>query len=187
MTNVPKLLEAAVKVIETLATGLITNVPKLLAKVPQIMTSLKNGFLNLCSGFADVGKNIIDGLWNGIQNGWNWLTDKVSSLAKGLLDAAKSALGIASPSKEFRKIGEFCVAGFNDGIDVLMDGNKLASNINASLGTIQANVSGGQISGVGGGYTQVINVNREISTPDELARAVRLESRYGLMKGVAFG
>ena len=187
VNNVPKLLEAAVKVIETLATGLITNVPKLLAKIPQIMTSLKNGFLNLCSGFADVGKNIIDGLWNGIQNGWNWLTDKVSSLAKGLLDAAKSALGIASPSKEFRKIGEFCVAGFNDGIDDLMDGNKLASNINASLGTIQANVSGGQINGVGGGYTQVINVNREISTPDELARAVRLESRYGLMKGVAFG
>ena len=186
VNNVPKLLEAAVKVIETLATGLITNVPKLIAKVPQIMTSLKNGFLNLCSGFADVGKNIIDGLWNGIQNGWNWLTDKVSSLAKGLLDAAKSALGIASPSKEFRKIGEFCVAGFNDGIDDLMDGNRLASNINASLGTIQANVSGGQISGVGG-YTQVINVNREISTPDELARAVRLESRYGLMKGVAFG
>lgn len=187
VNNVPKLLEAAVKVIETLATGLITNVPKLLANIPQIMTSLKNGFLNLCSGFADVGKNIIDGLWNGIQNGWNWLTDKVSSLAKGLLDAAKSALGIASPSKEFRKIGEFCVAGFNDGIDDLMDGNKLASNINASLGTIQANVSGGQINGVGGGYTQVINVNREISTPDELARAVRLESRYGLMKGVAFG
>ena len=187
VNNVPKLLEAAVKVIETLATGLITNVPKLLAKIPQIMTSLKNGFLNLCSGFADVGKNIIDGLWNGIQNGWNWLTDKVSSLAKGLLDAAKSALGIASPSKEFRKIGEFCVAGFNDGIDDLMDGNRLASNINASLGTIQANVSGGQINGVGGGYTQVINVNREISTPDELARAVRLESRYGLMKGVAFG
>lgn len=187
VNNVPKLLEAAVKVIETLATGLITNVPKLLAKIPQIMTSLKNGFLNLCSGFADVGKNIIDGLWNGIQNGWNWLTDKVSSLAKGLLDAAKSALGIASPSKEFRKIGEFCVAGFNDGIDDLMDGNKLASNINASLGTIQANVSGGQINGVSGGYTQVINVNREISTPDELARAVRLESRYGLMKGVAFG
>ena len=187
VTNAPKLLEAAVKVIETLATGLITNVPKLLAKIPQIMTSLKNGFLNLCSGFADVGKNIIDGLWNGIQSGWNWLTDKVSSLAKGLLDAAKSALGIASPSKEFRKIGEFCVAGFNDGIDDLMDGNKLASNINASLGTIQANVSGGQINGVGGGYTQVINVNREISTPDELARAVRLESRYGLMKGVAFG
>ena len=187
VNNIPKLLEAAVKLIETLATGLITNVPKLLAKIPQIMASLKNGFLNLCSGFADVGKNIIDGLWNGIQNGWNWLTDKVSSLAKGLLDAAKSALGIASPSKEFRKIGEFCVAGFNDGIDDLMDGNKLASNINASLGTIQANVSGGQINGVGGGYTQVINVNREISTPDELARAVRLESRYGLMKGVAFG
>lgn len=184
VTNIPKLLEAAVKVIETLATGLITNIPKLLSKVPQIMTSLKNAFLGLCSGFADVGKNIIDGLWNGIQSGWSWLTDKVKNLASSLLDAAKGALGIQSPSKEFRKIGEFCVAGFDKGIDGLMDGNALASDINASLGTIQANVNGAN-GGIGGGFTQVINVNREISTPDELARAVRLESRYGLMKGVA--
>lgn len=184
VTNIPKLLEAAVKVIETLAKGLITNVPKLVAKVPQIMTSLKNAFLGLCSGFADVGKNIIDGLWNGIQSGWSWLTGKVKDLASSLLDAAKGALGIQSPSKEFRKIGEFCVAGFDKGIDGLMDGNALASDINASLGTIQANVNGVN-GGVGGGFTQVINVNREISTPDELARAVRLESRYGLMKGVA--
>lgn len=182
VTNIPKLLEAAVKVIETLAKGLITNVPKLVAKVPQIMTSLKNAFLGLCSGFADVGKNIIDGLWNGIQSGWSWLTGKVKDLASSLLDAAKGALGINSPSKEFRKIGEFCVAGFDQGIDDLMDGDALAANINASLDTIQANTSGGI--GVGG-FTQVINVNREISTPDELARAVRLESRYGLMKGVA--
>lgn len=184
VTNIPKLLEAAVKVIETLATGLITNIPKLLSKVPQIMTSLKNAFIGLCSGFADIGKNIIDGLWNGIQSGWSWLTDKVKSLASSLLDAAKSALGIQSPSKEFRKIGEFCVAGFDEGIDGLMNGNALASDINASLGTIQANVNGAN-GGIGGGFTQVINVNREISTPDELARAVRLESRYGLMKGVA--
>jgi hypothetical protein len=70
-----------------------------------------------------------------------------------------------------------------------MDGGKLASNINASLGTLSANIQGGAIAsgnGVNGGFTQVINVNKEISTPDQLARAVRLESRYGLMKGVSF-
>lgn len=186
---IPKLLEAAVKIIEILAKGLIENVPKLIAKVPEIITKLKNAFLNLVSGFADIGKNIIDGIWNGISAGWEWLTGKVSDLAHGLLDAAKSALGIASPSKKFRYLGEMCVAGFDDGIDELMDGGKLASNINASLGTLSANIQGGAISsgnGVNGGFTQVINVNKEISTPDQLARAVRLESRYGLMKGVSF-
>lgn len=186
---IPKLLEAAVKIIEMLAKGLIENVPKLIAKVPEIITKLKNAFLNLVSGFADIGKNIIDGIWNGISAGWEWLTGKVSDLAHGLLDAAKSALGIASPSKKFRYLGEMCVAGFDDGIDELMDGGKLASNINASLGTLSANIQGGAIAsgnGVNGGFTQVINVNREISTPDQLARAVRLESRYGLMKGVSF-
>lgn len=183
--NIPKLLEAAVKIIEQIATGLITNIPKLVSKVPQIITSLKNAFLNLVSRFADVGSNIITGIWDGIQSGWSWLTDKVSSLASSLLDAAKSALGIHSPSKEFAKIGQMCVAGFDQGSEDLMDGDKLASNINASLGTIQANLSGGSLGGVGG-FTQVINVNREITTADEMARAVRLESRYGLMKGVSF-
>jgi hypothetical protein len=37
-----------------------------------------------------------------------------------------------------------------------------------------------------GGINQTININKEISTPDEMARAIRLESRYGLMKGVGF-
>lgn len=184
--NAPKLLEAAVKLIGTIAQGLITNIPKLIQAVPQILTGLKNAFLNGIKGFADVGKNIINGIWNGISEGWNWLTDKVSNLASSLLDAAKGALGIKSPSREFKKIGEFCVAGFDEGIDDLMDGNKLASNINASLGTVQANINGASGTTGFGGFTQVINVNREVSTPDELARAVRLESRYGLMKGVSF-
>lgn len=187
---IPKLLEAAVKIIEILAKGLIENVPKLLAKIPEIMTKLKNAFLNLVSGFADIGKNIIDGIWNGISAGWDWLTGKISDLASGLLNAAKSALGIASPSKKFRYLGEMCVAGFDDGIDDLMDADSLSRSINASLGTLSANIDGARISSgnsaSNGGFTQVINVNREISTPDQLARAVRLESRYGLMKGVSF-
>ena len=55
---------------------------------------------------------------------------------------------------------------------------------------LQANMTGVRaVGGIGGfgDFNQTINVNQQISTPDELARAVRVESRYGLMKGVAFG
>lgn len=190
VTNAPKLLTAALQLIVTLANALITYLPKLLAKVPELITGLKNKFMGLLSGFADVGKNIVDGIWKGISAGWSWLTDKVKGLADSLLGAAKSALGIASPSKEFRKIGQFCVAGFNEGMADLMNTSTITRNINASLGEI-SNGIGNSVSGVALGtttnYNQTINVNQQISTPDELARAIRLESKYGLMRGVAIG
>ena len=51
------------------------------------------------------------------------------------------------------------------------------------------NAQGGQLGSVAsyGGYNQTININQPISTPDELARAIRLESKYGLMRGVPVG
>lgn len=190
VNNAPKLLQTALQLIVTLANALITYMPKLLAKVPELVNGLKNKFMSLLSGFKDVGKNIVDGIWNGISAGWDWLTGKVSNLANSLLDAAKSALGIHSPSKEFAKIGEFCVAGFNEGISDLMNTGAITRNINASLSSIGSGLSAGS-AGVALGttttYNQTINVNQQISTPDELARAIRLESKYGLMRGVPVG
>ena len=75
-----------------------------------------NAFSNIGSSFATIGSNIVQGIWNGISNGWNWLKDKVSSLANSLLDAAKSALGIESPSKKFRdEVGLFMAQGIGVG------------------------------------------------------------------------
>ena len=79
-----------------------------------------------------------------------------------------------------------CVAGFEQGMEGLIDEDTISKNINASVRTIGANTSAAS-GAASGGFTQVINVNREISTPDEMARAVRLESRYGLMTGGALG
>ena len=60
--------------------------------------------------------------------------------------------------------------------------------IRDSLSTVQSGISGYRSSGTTyGDFNQTIVVNEKISTPDEMARAVRLESRYGLMRGVAYG
>ena len=61
-----------------------------------------NGVRSLPSKMAEIGSNIVSGIWNGISSGWDWLTGKVKSLAKSLLDGAKDALGIHSPSRLFR-------------------------------------------------------------------------------------
>lgn len=172
--------------IMTIFTNIINWLTKnVVNKISGIVSTLKDKFTEAVRSFTSVGKNIIDGIWNGIQDGWDWLTSKVSSLARSLYESAKSALGIASPSKKFKYLGEMCVTGFDQGIKDLMDENTLTKNINASMRTMSANTSGSGGNGINGGFHQTINVNREISTPDELARAVRIESKYGLMRGVS--
>ena len=80
-----------------------------------------------------------------------------------------------------------CVAGFDDGIQDLMSTDGITKSINASISTVSAGMLGDNGVGTGlGNFNQTINVNQQISTPDELARAVRVESKQGLMRG-AYG
>ncbi|HXI16394.1 MAG TPA: phage tail tape measure protein [Chloroflexota bacterium] len=63
-----------------------------------------------------IGKAIIDGIGNGIAAGAGGLRAKAAEMATGALNAAKAALGIASPSKAFEEIGAFVAEGFALGI-----------------------------------------------------------------------
>ena len=79
-------------------------------------SGIKNTIQN--QGWYDIGSNICNGISNGIESGWNWLKNKVSSLASSLLSAAKSALGIHSPSKLFRdEIGLNIGYGVGEGVE----------------------------------------------------------------------
>lgn len=188
--NAPQLLSAALEFIMTLANALITYAPQLLAKVPELLRLLKNKFLELVSGFAEIGSAIVDGIWSGISAGWSWLVGKVKELAKSLFGAAKDELDINSPSKKFEWLAKMCVAGWDKGSEGLMSTDMLAKNVNANLSTLQMNIAGAKAGGSTAGFgvfNQTVNVNQPVSTPDELARAMRLEMRYGLMKGVPVG
>lgn len=188
--NAPQLLSAALEFIMTLANALITYAPQLLAKVPELLRLLKNKFLELVSGFAEIGSAIVDGIWSGISAGWSWLVGKVKELAKSLFGAAKDELDVNSPSKKFEWLAKMCVAGWDKGSEGLMSTDMLAKNVNANLSTLQMNIAGAKVGGSTAGFgvfNQTVNVNQPVSTPDELARAMRLEARYGLMKGVPVG
>ena len=79
-------------------------------------------------------------------------------------------------------IGKMCVAGFDEGIEPMLDGSEISRSINASVKTLGVNNTYGSAQRVGS-LNQTINIHREISTPDEMARTIRLESKYGLMVG----
>jgi phage-related protein len=141
MSAIPKLVDCGIK----LFVAIIKNLPRIIVEickaVPQIVSSLIEAFGRLMSKFTEVGGDIVEGLWNGIKSGWDWLVDKVSGIAGGLVDAAKGALGIHSPSTKFKWLGEMCVAGFDEGAEDLLNPDGFTKNINASLRTVSANTS----------------------------------------------
>lgn len=178
-----KFMEIGRKYISQIKDAIVNKWEELKGSVPEWVNSLIQNFMNMISGFSEIGSNIVHGIWNGISAGWDWLIGNVKNLASSLLDAAKSTLGIHSPSREFAYLGRMCTAGFEEGINGLMDPDGISRNVSASLGSIRANMEGTSTGRNYGTYTQVVNVNREISTPDELARALRVENRLGLIRG----
>ena len=84
----------------------------------NVVNGIVNTFSDIGSKFATIGSNIVQGIWNGISSGWDWLKDQVSGLANSLLDAAKGALGINSPSKKFRdEVGVYMAQGIGVGFE----------------------------------------------------------------------
>lgn len=69
------------------------------------------------TSWYSVGSNICSGIVDGINAGWDWLSSTVSNLASGLLNAAKRALGIHSPSRLFRdEVGKNVGLGIAEGV-----------------------------------------------------------------------
>ncbi len=66
--------------------------------------------------WSELGTAIVDGIVNGLKRGASWVIDTVKNLGKGAYKAFKSALGIASPSKEFAKLGVEIPRGLQQGI-----------------------------------------------------------------------
>lgn len=78
---------------------------------------------NALSSFslADVGSNMINGLIGGIKGAAGAFVSSIVGVAKSGVQAAKAALGIASPSKVFADIGLNTGAGMVQGVDASTD------------------------------------------------------------------
>ena len=172
----------------------------------QLFNSIVNGLSSLPSKMAEIGGNIVSGIWNGISSGWNWLTNKVSNLANSLLDAAKDALGINSPSKEFAdEVGRWIMPGVGKGLDKSMPAtlkdmkakagelvSAMRAEMSASVGQLSVGASHAAGLRMAGAGTTVYNDNRmeqsntynvPVATPSEVAKKQR-EALRNMVGGV---
>lgn len=69
------------------------------------------------SGFVDAGVQIVAGLASGITSAAGQVIAAITGVVSGGISAAKSLLGIASPSKVFEDIGDNTAKGFAGGVD----------------------------------------------------------------------
>ena len=105
----------------TLASSVALNWNFITYKVSSILSSIGDAFQSFVDKWlsfdtwVELGKNAIDGLFSGLSNIWG----TVSSWGKGLLNDVKNVLGIHSPSTEFEAIGEYSVAGLEQGFSKL--------------------------------------------------------------------
>lgn len=113
--NLPRIIEMGVQLIGKLAVGIVQAIPELVMKVPEIISAIVNGFSASFDDIVSIGENIVKGIWDGISAMASWITEKVSGFFSGIVDSAKSVLGIASPSKVFAGIGGFMAEGLGEG------------------------------------------------------------------------
>lgn len=95
------------------------------AKGREAGQSLLNNIVNIArsipSKMLSIGSNIVDGVWKGILSAKNRFVSNVKGFFKGIVDGAKSALGIHSPSTVFaNEIGIYLPPGVTNGFKSAM-------------------------------------------------------------------
>jgi phage-related protein len=146
-----------------------------------------------------VGKNIIQGIVNGIKALGGQIKEVLLGLASSAFKGVKDFFGIHSPSRKMRdEIGKYIPEGMalgirdhaDDVIKAMDDLEQIPERYDSSIdfngdsdyhNGRSGNSGGGNNNG---GNTYIINVNQQVSTPDEMAQAIRVESQYGLIEGV---
>lgn len=83
----------------------------------QFGSKLRSGLAAIPDTLGNIGSNIIQGLVNGVTGAAGKLIDAVKGAVGDAIEGAKNLLGIKSPSRVFRKIGQYTMQGAALGVD----------------------------------------------------------------------
>lgn len=102
----------------------------------QFAKNLIDGLASIPGRVASIGSNIIQGIVNGVTGAAGKLIDAVKGAVGNAIEGAKNLLGIHSPSRVFRKIGQYAMQGAALGVDDDAD-LLLQSTDNAMRGMVK--------------------------------------------------
>lgn len=122
--NIGKIVEVGIQIIINLLDGIAKKLPDLIDAAMRLVLSFINGVgdgIKKYSGdFVTAGSKlfraIVDGVAKAIEQGGADLAYAGRKIGNALLNGAKKALGIASPSKEFFKVGVQTILGLTNSL-----------------------------------------------------------------------
>ena len=191
--NISMILEMAFRIVVSIVDGLgraaselVKGAGKLIEKVIEVFKS---------TDWGQLGKNIVDGLKNGISNAWDSLVSWFKGLFGDLIGIAKKILGIASPSKVFKKIGGFTAEGFGVGfedefsrvktdMENALTFDDASIGINASVRKIGIGATGTPYGIARGGVNVVQNIYSEAKTAADLMQETLYYQERAVLLGV---
>lgn len=139
--------QALWSVAKTMMSNLLQSVISNIRQVPTNIQNFMNQAVNVIKriNLAQIGRDMIQGLINGIKAMGSKVAGAIGSVVNSAISSAKKLLGIKSPSRVFRQIGddtgEGLVLGLQDKESDVVKASKRLSN------------------GVVGGYNASINTN----------------------------
>lgn len=107
-------LSSALSALKSWGSQMASNAKSAMSKV---VSNIGSTLRTAISQVTNIGRQIVQGLANGIRSGAAAVVNAISSTVSGAISAAKSALGIASPSKVFFAFGRFVSIGFANGVE----------------------------------------------------------------------
>lgn len=146
----------------------------------QFVSNIVSGLSGLAGRVMSVGSDIVHGIWSGISGAAGWLMSKISGFASSVVDGIKGFFGIHSPSTVMRdQVGKYLA----EGVAVGWEKNDPMASIERDLnvGVSRLSVQAQALEGAGGTTNyQTVNFNQPVESPDQVARTMRLQQRYGL-------
>jgi len=122
--QMPQLITSATTLIVTFINGIAANLPRIIQAGANLIISFVNGLAdginNNAGRMRDAGGRlataILDGMTGGLFSGASRVINAAANMAGRAIQAAKDALGINSPSKEFTKLGAWSSEGMANGL-----------------------------------------------------------------------
>ena len=157
----------------------------------KIAGSIKDKFYEKINAAKEWGSDLVKNFTDGIKSKWESLKSTVSNMAQ----TVKNFLGFSEPKEgplsNFHTYApdmmELFAKGIKDNTDVVTDQIKKSFDFSDQIVPVGANFNGSDVVGtaqVGSRTVQyVININQPVDSPDEMVRAIRTESQYGLILG----
>ena len=166
-----KIVSIGPKLLSSLASELVKNIPNLLLAVPKIISGVFNHFVKLIkeTDWKKLGLDVLKGILNGMLNFGNLVKDTIKKLGNSIVNGIKGFFGIKSPSKLMAKeVGQFLPKGLAVGITANTDSAlKAIDQMNEEImdkmdKAVNMETAKASFSGTSGSVSEILNTNSVI-------------------------